>query len=52
MATKKKRGGFGSYRIVPDENLAAVLGTKRALKPSEMTKLIWAYVKKHRLSRK
>ncbi len=48
----KKRGGFGSYRIVPDENLGLVLGTRKPLKPSEMTKLIWVYVKKHRLSKK
>lgn len=51
MAAKKK-GGFGTYRIVPDETLGAVLGTKKPLKPSEMTKLIWVYVKKHRLSTK
>ncbi len=50
---KKKRKGsknaFGTYRIRPDAKLAAVLGTKKPVKPSEMTKLIWKYIKKNKL---
>lgn len=50
MAEKKK--AFGGYKIVPDEALAAVLGTKNAVAPSEMTKLLWVYIKKKKLASK
>ena len=52
---KKKRtnkNAFGNYRIIPDATFAAVVGTKKPLKPSEMTKLIWKYIKKNNLSNK
>jgi chromatin remodeling complex protein RSC6 len=49
MVTKKK--AFGGFHIVPDEHLAKVIG-KGNVSPSEMTKKLWAYVKKNKLSRK
>ena len=48
MAKKKP---FGGYHIVPDEHLAKVTGHGK-LTPSQMTKKIWVYIKKHKLSRK
>lgn len=42
---------FGGYHIVPDENLAKIIGSGKAT-PSEMTKRIWTYIKKHKLARK
>jgi len=48
MAAKKKP--FGGYHIVPDEHLAKVIG-KGKVTPSEMTKKLWAYIKKKRLAR-
>lgn len=50
--TKRKAGNFGGYRIVPDAALAAVLGTKKPVAPSEMTKLLWKYIKKKKLAGK
>lgn len=41
---------FGGFRIIPDENLAKIIG-KGPASPSEMTKKIWQYIKKHKLSR-
>lgn len=49
MAEKKKP--FGGYKIQPDDNLAAIIG-KEAVAPSQMTKKIWEYIKKHNLARK
>ena len=46
-----KRVPFGGYKIVPDANLAKIIGSG-AVSPSEMTKKIWAYIKKNDLSRK
>lgn len=43
------RGGFGSYRIKPNAELAKIVGSG-ALKPSELTKKIWQYIKKHNLA--
>ncbi len=48
MAAKK---AFGGYQIVPDEKLAAIIGSA-AVTPSEMTKKIWAYIKSHKLAKK
>ncbi len=42
---------FGGFRIVPDESLAKIIG-KGAVSPSQMTKKILQYIKKHKLSRK
>ncbi|HZY95417.1 MAG TPA: SWIB/MDM2 domain-containing protein [Candidatus Bathyarchaeia archaeon] len=52
--TPNKRGSFGGYGIELDENLANVLGGHEGQKisPSEMTKRIWAYVKRHNLGKK
>lgn len=52
-AAKKKSGkkkvAFGGYQIIPDENLAKIIGSK-PVTPAEMTKKIWAYIKKNKLS--
>ena len=50
-AKKGKKNAFGGYRIVADEKLAAVIGAGEHT-PSEMTKKIWQYIKKHNLSKK
>ena len=51
----KKKGGkkkpFGGYQIVPDAKIGAVIGTK-PVTPAQMTKKIWQYIKRHRLSRR
>jgi len=49
MVAKKK--AFGGYHIVPDEHLAKIIGKEKA-SPSEMTKRLWAYIKRNKLSRK
>jgi len=58
MATKKKASGgkkaFGGYSINfkgCDDTIEKVFGSK-PIGPSEMTKLIWAYVKKNKLAGK
>jgi len=48
MVVKKP---FGGYQITPDEHLAKIIGSG-AVSPSEMTKKIWQYIKKHDLSKK
>ena len=48
MAKKK---AFGGYHIVPDANLAKVIG-KGNVSPSEMTKKLWHYVKSKKLARR
>jgi chromatin remodeling complex protein RSC6 len=48
---KKKKVAFGGYQIMPDEVLGAIVGMK-ALTPPEMTKKIWDYIKKNKLSNK
>lgn len=49
MPEKKK--AFGGYGITVDDNLSKVLDKKKGSKvtPAEMTKFIWAYVKKNKL---
>ncbi|MFQ6009731.1 MAG: SWIB/MDM2 domain-containing protein [Candidatus Aenigmatarchaeota archaeon] len=51
-SSRKKRGGkkkpFGGIVIKPDAKLAAIVGNK-ALSPAQMTKKIWAYIKRHKL---
>jgi chromatin remodeling complex protein RSC6 len=46
-----KKKAFGGYHIVPDEHLAKIIGKGKA-SPSEMTKKLWAYIKRNKLSRK
>jgi flagellar protein FlaI len=48
---KKRKGGFGKYRIVPDKNLSEIIG-KKPLSPSQMTKKVWDYVKSRKLAAK
>ena len=49
-----KRGSFGGYGIELDEHLATVLGGREGqrISPSEMTKRLWDYVKRHNLGAK
>jgi upstream activation factor subunit UAF30 len=51
--TTKRKGGkkpaFGGYKIVPDAKLGVIIGNK-PLPPSQMTKKIWQYIKKNKLS--
>ncbi len=42
---------FGGYKIKPDANLAKIIGSK-PVSPAEMTKKIWAYIKKKRLGKR
>ena len=49
---KKRRGpAFGGLKIKPDANLGKVIG-KGAMSPAQMTKKVWAYIKKKKLARK
>ena len=48
---KGKKKAFGGYMIKPDKNLAMIIGSK-PVSPSEMTKKLWAYIKKKRLAKK
>ncbi|MCD6477018.1 MAG: hypothetical protein J7K26_02535 [Candidatus Aenigmarchaeota archaeon] len=45
----KRKNAFGGYKIIPDEKLGAIVGNK-PLTPAEMTKAIWKYIKKNKLS--
>ena len=45
-----KRKPFGGYHIAPDVHLAKIIGHGKAT-PSQMTKKIWQYIKKHKLAR-
>ena len=49
--TKKKGKAFGGYMIRPDANMAKIIG-KKPVSPAQMTKKIWAYIKKKRLAKK
>jgi len=52
--TVNKGGSFGGYAIELDTHLATVLNGREGQKisPSEMTKRLWQYVKKHNLGKK
>ena len=43
-----KRVPFGGMKIKPDANLGKIIGST-AVAPSEMTKKIWAYIKRNKL---
>lgn len=49
--TRRKGKPFGGYHIVPDANLARVIGKQRVT-PAQMTKKIWVYIKRKKLARK
>ena len=51
MAKKKAFGGYAIHFKGQKETLEKVFGTK-PLAPSQMTKKIWAFVKKKRLGKK
>lgn len=52
MAAKKPFGGYTiSFKAVSDSTLGEVFGSG-AITPSEMTKKLWAFVKKKGLSSK
>ncbi len=48
---RRRRGGkaFGGYKIVPDANLAKIIG-RRAVSPAQMTKKVWQYIKRKKLA--
>lgn len=47
----KGKKAFGGYHIRPDAHMAKIIGGK-PVTPSQMTKKIWQYIKKHNLARK
>ena len=54
--TKKKKRkapkkAFGGLKIQPDAKLGAVIG-KGSVSPAQMTKKIWAYIKRHKLMKR
>ncbi len=51
MVNKK---AFGGYGIELDSPLATVLGGREGqrISPSEMTKRLWQYIKRHNLGKK
>ncbi len=49
--TSKKKPAFGGYMIKPDANFAKIVGSK-PLSPSQMTKNIWAYIKRKKLGKR
>ncbi len=51
MAAKKPFGGYAISFKGREESLEKVFGSK-PVAPSEMTKKLWAFVKKHKLSTK
>jgi chromatin remodeling complex protein RSC6 len=51
-ARKKRKGpAFGGYKIKPDAHFAKIIG-KASVSPAQMTKKVWAYIKKKKLSRR
>jgi len=54
VTTTSKRVSFGGYGIELDSNLASVLGGREGQKvtPSDMTKRLWQYIKRHNLGKK
>ena len=52
MAVRKPFGGYSiSFKSASDSTLSDVFGTG-ALTPSEMTKKLWAYIKRKKLAGK
>ena len=51
MADKKSFGGYAVKFNGRAESLESVMGDK-PIGPAEMTKKLWAYIKKHRLAGK
>ena len=51
MAAKKKFGGYAVTFSGCDDSLESIMGNK-PIGPAEMTKRLWAYIKKHRLATK
>jgi chromatin remodeling complex protein RSC6 len=49
--SRRKKPAFGGYKIKPDANFAKIIGS-RPVSPSQMTKKVWAYIKRKRLARK
>lgn len=51
---KSKKAAFGGYTVSfkgRTDSVESVFGSK-AIAPSQMTKALWAYVKKHKLAGK
>ncbi|HEX3176590.1 MAG TPA: SWIB/MDM2 domain-containing protein [Methylomirabilota bacterium] len=51
MAGKKNFGGYAVKFSGCDDSLESIMGSK-PIGPAEMTKRLWAYIKKHRLASK
>jgi chromatin remodeling complex protein RSC6 len=51
MAGKKNFGGYAEKFGGRTESLEAIMGDK-PIGPAEMTKRLWAFIKKHRLATK
>lgn len=51
MAAKKSFGGYGISFKGREETLEQIFGSK-PIPPHEMTKKLWAFVKKHNLGKK
>jgi len=49
--TRRKKPAFGGYKIKPDAHFAKIIG-KGAVSPAQMTKKVWAYIKRKKLARK
>lgn len=47
--TKRRKPHFGGYKIKPDASFSKIIG-KKAVSPAQMTKKVWAYIKKKRLA--
>jgi chromatin remodeling complex protein RSC6 len=48
---RRKGPAFGGYKIKPDVHFAKIIG-KGAVSPAQMTKKVWAYIKRKKLARK
>jgi hypothetical protein len=51
MANKKNFGGYAIKFGGCDDSIESIMGNK-PIGPAEMTKKLWAYIKKHRLAGK
>ncbi|MBM3314868.1 hypothetical protein FJY71_03380 [candidate division WOR-3 bacterium] len=42
-------GALAKIAITVDENMAVIYGSKKKVNPTELTKGVWDYIKKHKL---
>lgn len=48
---RRKKATFGGYKIHPDAHLGKIVG-KRSVSPAQMTKKVWAYIKRKKLGKR